>query len=192
MSVVEIHSLLTKAVCVGSDDEESNLAITALRRLVVQEEHAVALHPEAEKTAKRLVSSCHIFVYDVCSLVPRLHLGGISSMRAWEEAAGTDNFSLYRMLPQEYITRVGEHMLALVQALEPFASDKEALSLANEVMDGVRRVAQQPWLDFMAASECVGSEQLARALMVGKDLVGLVLGNAVLEGEVEEDEDEEQ
>jgi hypothetical protein len=66
MSVVEIHSLLTEAVCVGSDDEESILAIAALRRLVVQEEHAVALHPEAEETAKRLVSSCHIFVYDVC------------------------------------------------------------------------------------------------------------------------------
>jgi hypothetical protein len=74
-------------------------------------------------------------------------------MSAWEEAAGTHNFSSYGMLPQEYITQVGEHMLALVQALEPFASDKEALSLANEVMDGVRRVAQQPWLDFMAASE---------------------------------------
>jgi hypothetical protein len=28
--------------------------------------------------------------------------------------------------------------------------------------------------------------------MDGKDLIGLVLGNAVLEGEVEEDEDEEQ
>ena len=70
MSVVEIHSLLTKAVCVGSDDEESSLAIAALQRLVVQEEHAVALHPEAEETAKRLVSSCHIFVYDVSSSVP--------------------------------------------------------------------------------------------------------------------------
>lgn len=113
-------------------------------------------------------------------------------MSAWKEAAGTDNFASYGTLPQEYITQVGEHMLALVQALEPFASDKEALSLANEVMDGVRRVAQQPWLDFMAASGCVGSEQLARALMDGKDLIGLVLGNAVVEGEVEEDEDEEQ
>jgi hypothetical protein len=105
MLVAEIHSLLTKALCAGSDDEESNLAIAALQRLVVQEEHAVALHPEAEETAKRLVSSCHIFVYDVCSSVPRLHLGGISPM---------------------------------------------------------------------------------------KDLIGLVLGNAVVEGEVEEDEDEEQ
>jgi hypothetical protein len=143
ISVVEIHSLLTKAVCVGSDDEESNLAIAALRQLVVQQEHSVALHPEAEETAKRLVSSCHIFVYDVCSSVPRLHLGGISSMSAWEEAAWTDNLSSYGMLPQEYITQVGEHMLALVQALEQFASDKKALLLANEVMDGVRRVAQR-------------------------------------------------
>lgn len=188
MSVVEIDSLLTKAVCVGDGDFDA--AYSALQRVAVRDESVVALYPDAEESARRLVSSCHTFVYDVCSSVPRLHLSGMSSMGAWNEASGADNFASYGTLPQEYITHVGEHMLALVQALEPFASDKEALSLANEVMDGVRRVAQQPWLDFMSASGCVGSESAARILMGGKELNGLVIGGGVIDGD-EDDEEEE-
>ena len=65
-------------------------------------------------------------------------------MSAWKEGTGggpQDNFALYGVLPQPYINGVGEHMLALVQALEPFAADAKALALANEVKDGVCDVA---------------------------------------------------
>ena len=81
-------------------------------------------------------------------------------------------------------------MLALVQALEPFASDKEALALANEVMDGVRRVAQQPWLDFIASSGASGSASLAVSLMDGKELEAFLLGIHVEEEEDETEEDD--
>ena len=190
LSIVEIDSLLTRAVCVGESDEEFSVAQASLQSLAVKSSDnsiVSCLYPEAEESAKRLTQSCHTFVYEVCSSVPRIHLSGMSSMAAWKEGShhGSDQYASYGTLPQEYITHVGEHMLALVQALEPFASDKEALALANEVMDGVRRVAQQPWLDFIAASGATGSASLAVSIMDGKELEAFLLA-----GHVEEEEDE--
>eukprot|EP00957_Ditylum_brightwellii_P022443 1693499-Ditylum_brightwellii.AAC.1 len=70
----------------------------------------------------------------------------MSSLPVWgEEGESGDAIESYGILPQQYITQVGEHVLALVQALEPFASSADALSLANEVMSGVHAVAIQPW-----------------------------------------------
>jgi hypothetical protein len=57
---------------------------------------AVALYPEAEEAIKCLASSCHMFVFDVCSAMPRKHLGDMSEMSAWKEVAGANNFDLYR------------------------------------------------------------------------------------------------
>ena len=188
MSIVEVDSLLTRKVCVGESEEEFSVAQASLQSLAMKGENLSALYPDAEESSKRLATSCHTFVYDVCSSVPRLYLSGMSSMSTWKEAAGADNFASYGTLPQEYITHVGEHLLALVQALEPFASDKEALTLANEVMDGVRRVAQQPWLDFISASGAVGSQSVAHMLMDGKELEGYMLGAPM---DDEEDETEE-
>jgi hypothetical protein len=88
-------------------------------------------------------------------------------------------------------------MLALVQALEPFASDSEALGLANEVMDGVREVAVQPWKEFVAAAGCSStrsddSETLSE-LMVGKTLVKFLSNDddAVEDAANEQEEEEE-
>lgn len=66
----------------------------------------------------------------------------------------------YGTLPQSYITHVGEHMLALVQALEPFASDPEALRLTTLVMDGLQEAAVQPWREFISASHCAQIDPL--------------------------------
>lgn len=112
---------------------------------------------------------------------------------------GEDETS-YGILPQSFITHVGEHMLALVQALEPFASDTEALGLANEVMSGVMEVAVQPWKEFVAAAGCSFSDRDEKTeleiLMRGKDLSKYFLEDGdvdVLEdnGGDQEDEDEE-
>ena len=93
-------------------------------------------------------------------------------------------------------------MLALVQALEPFASDTEALGLANEVMAGVMDVAVQPWKEFVAAAGCsfAGDEKSQlKLLMRGKDLTKYfldeddddgALGDNI--GDQEEEEDEEK
>jgi conserved oligomeric Golgi complex subunit 7 len=190
MSVVEIDSLLTQAACVDEVDFDASFA--ALQRLVNREESVVTLYRDAQESARRLVNSCHTFVHDVCVSVPRFHLSGMASLPAWNESSQVDDFASYGTLPQEYITHVGEHVLALVQALEPFATDKEALSLANEVMDGVRQVAQQSWLDFISASGSVPTESAALTLMDGKALVPHVLGVSSLEGDEDDDDAEEE
>lgn len=187
MSVVEIDSLLTKAACV--DEVDFDASYSALQRFVSQEDGNGVLYPDSKEAGLCLVNSCHAFVYDVCSSVPRYYLSGLSSMAAWKETSDSDSFASYGTLPQEYITHVGEHMLALVQALEPFASNKDSLSLANEVMDGARMAAQQPWLDFMSASGCVGSERTVNMLMDSKMLRDYVIGSEAAEGEDLEDED---
>ena len=184
ISIVEIDSVLTKVFC-GEDeanDEGTSTSLLVLQRLSGTPDVGppMELFPEAEGAIKRLVNSCHTFVFDVCSSVPRKHLGGILEMTAWKEKPTDDAFDSYGTLPQQYITQVGEHMLALVQAFEPFAADPETLSLANEVMDGVRNVALQPWGEFVASAGIIDFESIVGTLMDGREITELVLNNAAL------------
>jgi len=133
------------------------------------------LFPKALDSTSRLARSCLSFVFEVCSAIPERQLHGISALPVWkQDGALDDDETSYGILPQSFITHVGEHMLALVQALEPFASDPDALGLANEVMSGVLEVAVQPWKEFMAAAGCsfkAGYEKSQlEILMRGKDL----------------------
>ena len=182
LSVVEIDSLVTKAA-LGSDlDDESNAA--ALQRIE-------ALYPEASEATSRLARSCHAFVFDVCSAVPRKHLANMSLMETWtKRESGGNSMDAYGTLPQSYITLVGEHMLALVQALEPFASDGESLRLANEVMTGARAVALQPWRDLVSAINA--PDHAAESLVSGKDLSEYIESQFEDVPEEEDDEDDEQ
>jgi hypothetical protein len=176
-------------------EEEASSSSAALQRLA-ENNRTTTLYPEAEEAMKRLGQACHNFVFDVCYSVPSRHLGGVSSMAAWKEEASADDFSSYGTLPQQYVTAVGEHMLALVQALEPFASDKEALSLANEVMSDVRDVSMSPWKDLLKTSSHGHSsseaDSVVRCIMDGKDIVSLLVGSTDIEDEEDlEEEDEE-
>lgn len=189
-SVVEIDSILTQLVCEGGDNDEKpedaqgdveHPAIAALHQLVADDTDAPRpLYPESQEALERLSSSCHAFVFDICSAVPRKHLEGVSEMVSWRKASSEDDLDSYGTLPQEYITQVGEHMLALVQALEPFAADQETLAIANLVMNGVKGVALSAWTDFVAAAGILGSESTLQVLMNGWELGHLVLNNAAL------------
>ncbi len=119
-----------------------------------------ALFPIALDSTARLARSCLSLVFEVCSAIPERQLRSISALPVWkQEGGGSDgDEQSYGILPQPFITQVGEHMLALVQALEPFASDADALGLANEVMTGVIEVAVQPWKEFVAAAGCSFTE----------------------------------
>ncbi|KAG7353576.1 golgi complex component 7 COG7 [Nitzschia inconspicua] len=180
LSVVEIDSYLSKVFCdeEQSNDDDMNASLLALQRYAA--EGSECLYSAAEDAVGALASSCHSVVFDICSAVPRKHLNELSQMSAWREGASTDAFDSYGTLPQHYITQVGEHMLALVQAFEPFASGADSLSVANEVMDGVRNIALQPWSDFLAAAGFSGSDSVVPKLMGGKDIADLVLNNAAL------------
>ena len=188
LSVVEIDSLLTKAVLAGPDDEGNS---QMLQRLGSKDSSMAVLFPESKDAVTGLARSCHSFVFDVCNAVPRKQLSNVSNMPCWTANSDPNAFDSYGSLPQSYITLVGEHMLALVQALEPFASDPESLDLANEVMGGIRSVATQAWRDIVASTG--GSESVVEILMNGKELITHVSSVFGDSGELDgEDEDEEE
>lgn len=198
LSAVEIDSILTKAVCGDADETETNASYGILQRLTAASDVGVTswLYPKAQDGMARLASACHHLVFDVCSFLSRRHLGDqLSSMPTWQEESsglGGDHLDSYGTLPQPYITQVGEHMLALVQALEPFASEPESLALANLVMGGIRKVPMQPWREFVAAAGLNDSDEtLVETLMNGKDLADyLELENEEEEAADEGDKDE--
>jgi conserved oligomeric Golgi complex subunit 7 len=180
LSVIEIDSYLSKVFCDDSrsNDDVMNPSLLALQRC--GSEGGEGLYVAAQAAVDILASSCHSFVFDICSAVPRKYLSELSQLSTWREGASTGSFDSYGTLPQHCITQVGEHMLALVQAFEPFASDPASLSIANEVMDGVKDVALQPWREFLAAAGFIGSDAIVPMLMSGKDIANLVLNNAAL------------
>ena len=137
-------------------------------------------------------------MFEVCYAIPEQNLRGISALPVWkQDGAGDEDEESYGILPQSFITHVGEHILALVQALEPFASDKEALGLANEVMTGVIEVAVQPWKEFVAAAgvSLTGDEKSELiSLMRGKEVSHLFDddGDNELDHQNEEEVDEDE
>lgn len=191
LSVVEVDSFLIKVICEDYNDE-CNPSIKILERYASLEHKSsvVSMFPKLDEAVKDISNSCHAFVFAVCSAVPYHYLGEVSSMNAWKELAETEDSS-YGTLPQQYITHVGEHMLALVQALEPFASDSEALTLVSEVMEGVRNVSLSSWigLERVVTQE---SEGVAKILMDGKGISHLVIGGFEEEESEPEDEDEDE
>lgn len=173
LSAVEINSVISQSI-----HEQDTVSVESLSRLDI-----------LYRPSPRLTQTCRTFVYTICASVPRVHLVGLSSLSSWTTTTATE---LYGILPQTYITHVGEHMLSLVQALEPFATDSEALKLVS--MDGARKIAEQPWVDLLVASGFMNtSAELIEKLMDGKELEGLVLGEQLLEDEeddpTEEDDD---
>ena len=195
LSPAHIRAMLAREACDPSPtyvDDGSGVkcptSVVQLRRLaggtLSKNDSSVAvsllpLFPRSHESTSRLARSCLSLVFEVCSAIPERQLRGISALPIWKQDSvggegGSDgDEESYGILPQQYITQVGEHILALVQALEPFASDADALGLANEVMSDVMEVAVQPWKEFVAAAGCSftgdGKSQL-EVLMRGADL----------------------
>ena len=166
LTLAQIRAMLAKEACGASPttyvDNGAGVkcpsTVVQLRRLCGS--NSPALLPIALDSTARLARSCLTLVFEVCSAIPERQLRGISALPVWkQDGGGSDGGEeSYGVLPQPFITQVGEHMLALVQALEPFASDEDALGLANEVMTGVIEVAVQPWKEFVAAAGCSFTE----------------------------------
>lgn len=192
-TVVQLHRLAGKEISIDGENSRSS---------------SPPLFPKALDATSRLSRACLSFVFEVCSTIPERQLHGISALPVWKQdgsgGSAEDDETSYGILPQQFITHVGEHMLALVQALEPFASDAEALALANEVMANVLDVAMQPWKEFVAAAGCsfettknstaTGSDNEKRQLemlMKGKGLEKYFLDENVSGDEGARDEDVE-
>jgi hypothetical protein len=139
------------------------------------------LYPESIAAMNKLTKAGQTFVFDILCSVPRMWLRSVATMPVWrgggDLGSAISSFTglgdNYNKLPQQYITQIGEHILALVQALEPFASSHESLVIANEVMSGVKTVAAQPWKDLVSSAGCginIEDEAAMQALMKGKDM----------------------
>ncbi|GKY92338.1 hypothetical protein MPSEU_000204800 [Mayamaea pseudoterrestris] len=188
MSAVEIDCVITKTICGQAIGADNDASIELAHRLGLNGEFIFA---QVGKAKQRLASSCQAFVFGVLVAVPRRHLKSVPSMPSWRESVSSDDFS-FGILPQQYITLVGEHMLALVQTLEPFASDRQSLSLAHEAMTGVREIALSQWHDLMKVCSCNVDSCILRTLMDGKELSARVMLSVSLDdediNEVESDE----
>ena len=191
LSVIEVDSIITKLFCSSEEDQNSLSAdgnslrpsLATLRGLASSE--TSTLYPQVEEATDRLTRTCHAFVLDICAAVPRKHLSNMSDMVQWKAPSSASDVDAYGTLPQQYITLVGEHMLSLVEALERFAADSKTLAVANEVMDGVKDAAVQPWTEFLGASGAFVDESLARSLMEAKGIERLVLNNSSLTEDAE-------
>jgi conserved oligomeric Golgi complex subunit 7 len=188
MSMVDIDCYLTRAVLLKSSPETESQATVAMLRGwgTTTDEPTAALLPDTSKAFRLFASKCHSFVYVVCSSVATYHLGPMPLMGEWKGVESQVEYASGGG-PQQYVTNVGEHMLTLVQVFEPFASNKSNLDLANEVMDQVREVSLQPWLDFVNVVGCRISEAEVRTIMNGTEIRSQVLG---FEPDLEDEEDE--
>lgn len=217
MSNVEVGTLL--AACAVGDElsttsknhsKYTSSAISHLLRLSGEaksssskQQELPTLFPNVSMSLAELEHSAQRHVFDVLFSVPQVSLQAVASLATWRSDTSTPHDAAttaavlgnegYSILPQHYITRVGEHVLALVQALEPFASSHEALSLANEVMSGVHEVAIQPWKDFCAAcgnTSVVGRKDVILNLMSGTSLSPLLIRMGYIEDDMKEREDD--
>ena len=194
LSAVEIETFIAKAVC-GTEHEEKDSTTSPKAELLRLSQSsktgtAVVLFPDSVDSLTRLVKSCQSFVFDVCSAIPMKSLNDMTSLPIWSQGAGmwSSNTDSYGLIPQSYITQVGEHMLDLVQAFEPFASSSDALQLANLAMDGIKNIALVPWKEFAVASNCVDATDKSSiaSLLSGQTLKDHVLGRMT---EIYEDDD---
>eukprot|EP00984_Skeletonema_dohrnii_P003448 scaffold1167_cov108-Skeletonema_dohrnii-CCMP3373.AAC.8 len=204
----QLRSFLAKEACNLSPDYIDDgtgvklpAPVVELRRLAgtpSTSTDGATLFPKSVDSVSRLARSCQSFVFEVCYAIPEQNLRGISALPVWkQDGVGSGDEDSYGILPQSFITHVGEHILALVQALEPFASDKEALGLANEVMTGVIEVAVQPWKEFVAAAgvSLTGDEKSQlKSLMRGKEVSQFFGddGDTDIYNQNEEEDDEEE
>lgn len=155
---------------------------------------SASLYPKAAEAVSRLSQTCHVFVFDVCSAVPRRALRDLPQLPIWRKDASDKDALTYGILPQQYINTVGEHMLALVQAIEPFASDPEALELADGVMDNVKDIAIPSWRDFAAAigGTDANRDEIVASLMNAQSIKEYVIMQADDRDKLEDEEEEEE
>ena len=198
LSSSEIETILATSVCGDDDDRHWSKkcpSVEALRKITSDDEMnrpKTFLFPKSIESLDRLIKSGQTFVFDIASAIPFKHLNGMSELPVWrqEESMWSSSGDSYGTLPQAYITQVGEHMLALVQALEPFASNEDGLELANSVMDGVEHVTEKPWKRFAHAINTDSDRMELVDLIRNGDIFKSQVLNYI-ENEFEDDEDEE-
>lgn len=190
LSAGEVGVLIARKVF-REDSEVHSADLTGICNVSPNEFHEKKI-PISYQAGQKLASACRMFVFDLCYAVPRKWLTSMSALSEWieEDDGNIDIMSSYSILPQSYITHVGEHILALVQALEPFASNASALTLSKGAMKNMNSVAIEPWREMASSIGCASGEDdgLIDSLMEGKSLPDFVIISEFEEDEEEVDE----
>jgi conserved oligomeric Golgi complex subunit 7 len=185
---LDINAHILHTVCFETHQQDGDELLVANVATLQRWTTAVVLFPESMDALRRFSTACKSLVFHVCSAVPFQALRSMSSLGIWNETGSASHAEFsYGTLPQTYITQVGEHMLALVQALEPFASNRDNLTVVHRVMHQVRSIAVAPWNDFAAAAGFAASDTILASIMDAKEMYNYV---AVVP--LDEDEDEEE
>ena len=115
LTCAQVKALI--AVCETFEDSSTSL--------VLNSPVTTKLPPPCVAAFDDLHLKCRLFAFGACFSVPRRAMRGISSMPCWKLDASKDPSSGYSVLPQEYVTVVGEHLLALMQRLEEYVQSFE-------------------------------------------------------------------
>lgn len=200
MPSTDVALIIARDTCSDKDssDDATYQGNSILARFFTGDKGGLArstsLYPKAAEAVIRLSKTCHVFVFDVCSAVPRRALRDLPQLPIWRKEASDKDSLTYGILPQQYINTVGEHMLALVQSIEPFASDPEALELADGVMDNVKDIAMPSWRDFAAAigGTDANRDEIVASLMNAQSIKEYVIMQVDDKDKLEEEEEEDE
>mmetsp|Transcript_14433 Transcript_14433/g.27139 ORF Transcript_14433/g.27139 Transcript_14433/m.27139 type:complete len:999 (+) Transcript_14433:817-3813(+) len=195
LSVSDVEVLLATSIHgdVGDgDNTKMSPSVTTLRTLsTAVDENDKSMFPKTLDSLNRLIKNSQLFVFEICAAVPLQILNEMHTLPVWSK---NDNMlshitsSSYGTLPQSYMTQIGEHLLALVQALEPFASDKNALNAANSVMGGIEHINMKYWRNFAHVIRSGHDhDDVIHFLRKGENMKNLIL--SLTENEMEEEVD---
>lgn len=169
----EIHDIT------GATEYFVNDYVSAIRFLSITESQIATMSqmfPRSFSSMNRLIRNCQLFMFDVCSSLPLNLLRGLTSNPNSNQNIISEVES-YGILPQLYITQIGEHILALVQALEPFSNQRDTIKFSNLDMNNIDHVATSCWNSLATKLQlnAVDDERLQR-LMKGRDMESNLIG----------------
>lgn len=191
LSMGEVGVLIARITLSKNEDKKN---ISDLERTL---DNSTSVTLKSSHTAlQHFVETCRKLVFDECFVVPGDWLKAIPDLPDWvkEDNGDNDIIDSYSTLPQPYITHVGEHILALVQVLEPFASSNENLFYAKKVMNDVNVLSRGAWSELASLLGCVDDTshgedvQVINSIMSGENLPDYVRTIDYLNSEEEDDE----
>jgi len=189
LSTGEVGVMVARSV-IGKKDEKKNIADLQFICELLPQDITKKLLVSSFASATKLGKACKRLVFDACVALPEKMLMSLNENYNWGENVvdGEDIMRNYSILPQAYITQVGEHILALVQALEPFAASEENVMYANKVMSSVDEVARESWMELVALMGCIPGQDdtVISSIIHGTNLPDFVQG---IQFDQEEDDD---
>lgn len=130
-----------------------------------------------QDTNASVLSNAILLIQQLCETFSKLlfsimfdpinkQLSGITTMSKWSEKAPggalTSQLPTFSMLPQEYITQIGQHLITLPQHIEPFVvDDNPALQLAlkNGKLPYILEQSSSHLTDVLLGSVAQGTSQ---------------------------------